>query len=113
MRTRAQSGLPQMTYSIAPARTRRFRVMCLAPKAHIHREPGAAPQDSIDRQSTTAESAIHCQNQIILGTRLNRAFSAGLHANLNSWGGAPGSNETAPLARCRYPSRNVLQINLL
>jgi hypothetical protein len=67
-------------------------------------EPGTAPQDSEHLKNASAESAIHFRHQFDPLARLKRAFSACLHDDLNSWGDAPGSGETAraPLALNRH-----------
>ena len=71
----------------------------VAPKAeHVQHEPGAAPQDLEHTKNASAESAIHFRHQFDPPARLKRAYSACLGGDLNSWGDAPGSDETAALA---------------
>jgi len=59
---------------------------------------GHRPQDLEHTKNASAESAIHFRHQFDPPARLKRAYSACLGGDLNSWGDAPGSDETAALA---------------
>ena len=83
--------------------TRPWKDICLAPTVqHIHRQPGAAPQESWHPGSVSAESAIHFPREFDSPGELTRAFSAFLHGNRYPWGDAPGSDDEAPLALNRF-----------
>jgi hypothetical protein len=73
------------------------RYVFSAKGAAFHHQPGAALQVLSHPERASAESAIHVRYNPMI-RRLKRAFSACLHGNLNSWGDAPGSRETAPMA---------------
>ena len=48
-------------------------------------KPGAAPQGYENQKNISAESAIHFRRHQLDQRQLNRAFSACLHGDLNSW----------------------------
>jgi hypothetical protein len=66
-------------------------------------EPGAASQDHENPKTPALKARFTSRSG-----QLNRAFSACLHDDLNSWGDAPGCFKTAPLAL----NRNVRRLKL-
>ncbi len=71
--------------------------------AAVTSKPGAAPQDHGNPKTPALKARFTSR-----GDQLNRAFSACLHDDLNSWGDAPGWFKTAPLAL----NRNVRRLKL-
>ncbi|PYJ28081.1 MAG: hypothetical protein DME89_07265 [Verrucomicrobia bacterium] len=75
----------------------------LAPKARIHREPGAAPQASGHPKSASAESAIHSTHQIRSNRRIETRYQRLFALRFKIPGATPQANhETAPLALSGY-----------
>src|SRR2546427_8830307 len=71
--------------------------MCSAPKAqHFHHQPGQRPRVLSHPERASAESAIHLRNNP-MHPPIEARFQRCLHGNLDSWGDAPGSHETAPV----------------
>jgi hypothetical protein len=66
-----------------------YEIACSAEGATFTSKPGAAPQ-GYEMKKNSAESAIHFRRTSWDQRQLNRAFSACLHGDLNSWGAAPG-----------------------
>jgi hypothetical protein len=64
--------------------------MLSAKGATFMSKPGATPQDYRNAKSPALKAAIHFGHQAEAIRQLNRAFSAGLHGDLNSRGDAPG-----------------------
>jgi hypothetical protein len=61
-------------------------------------KPGAAPQDYGNPKTRALKARFTFQDRFYPEARLNRAFSACLHGDFNSWGDAPGWFEISPLA---------------
>jgi hypothetical protein len=73
-------------------------------------KPGAAPQDYGNPKTRALKARFTFQGQFHPEARVNRAFSACLHGDFNSWGDAPGLFEISPLALNRNPfSRERLE----
>jgi len=66
-------------------------------------KPGAAPQDYGNPKTRALKARFIFQDQFHAEARVNRAFSAFLHGEFNSWGDAPGWFEISPLTLNRNP----------
>ena len=72
-------------------------------------KPGAAPQDYGNPKTRALKARFTFQDQFHPDARVNRAFSACLHDDFNSWGETPGWFEISPLAlnRSRFSRARV------
>jgi hypothetical protein len=77
------------------------KYVCSAKGAASSASAWGRPLGFEDPKNSSAKSAIHSRHWFDPPPGLKRAFSACLHCDLQSWGDAPGSVETAPLALSR------------